>query len=261
MVRIGLCGARGRMGAALVDVISTTDGVALAGAIERPGHADVGQPLVPGLTITDDIPALMATTDVVIDFSTPAALRPHLDAAVLAGRPLVIGTTGFEPFHEHAIDEAARAIPILQSANMSLGITLLLSLVRDIASRIGEDWDIEILEMHHRAKVDAPSGTALRLGRAAAAGRGVLLPEVEVRSRDGITGARERGAIGFATLRGGTVAGDHTVIFAAEQERLELTHRAESRAIFARGAVRAAQWLVGKPAGRYAMTDVLGLPE
>jgi 4-hydroxy-tetrahydrodipicolinate reductase len=171
----------------------------------------------------------------------------------------VVGTTGLGPDHQAAIDAAARSVPVLQSANMSLGVNLLAHLVREAAGRLGEDWDVEIVEMHHRHKVDAPSGTALLLGQAAAEGRGVDLDGASDRGRDGITGAREPGRIGFASLRGGSVAGDHQAIFAADGERLELGHRAESREIFARGAIRAAVWLKDQPAGRYTMKDVLGL--
>ena len=171
----------------------------------------------------------------------------------------MIGTTGLEERHHTAIDNAARQIAVLQTGNTSLGVTLLAHLVREAASRLGPEWDIEIVEMHHRMKVDAPSGTALLLGEAAAAGRGIDLAAQSERGRDGHTGARERGAIGFASLRGGTVAGEHSVILAGDEERLTLSHSAENRMIFARGAVRAAEWLIGREPGRYTMGDVLGL--
>jgi 4-hydroxy-tetrahydrodipicolinate reductase len=241
MISIGILGAAGRMGKAVAE--------ALEGQAQSAGGVDLG----------DDVAALAAKSDVLIDFSSPGALRANLDAAVAAGVPIVVGTTGLAAEHDAAIDEAARSIPVLQAANMSLGVNLLAYLVREAAARLGEDWDIELVEMHHRHKVDAPSGTALLLGRAAAQGRGVDLDTVSDRGRDGIGEARKPGQIGFASLRGGSVAGDHLAIFAAEGERLELGHRAESREIFARGAVKAALWLTGKPAGRYAMTDVLGL--
>ena len=202
---------------------------------------------------------LAASADVLIDFSVPAALDPHLAACIAAGKPLLIGTTGLEADHHAAIDRAAERIAILQTGNTSLGVNLLAALVREAATRLGDDWDIEIVEMHHRHKVDAPSGTALLLGEAAAAGRNIRLDERAVRGRDGITGARGAGDIGFASLRGGSVAGDHQVILATDQERIELSHRAESRIIFARGAIKAAQWLIGKAPGRYTMADVLGL--
>jgi len=241
MISIGILGAAGRMGKAVAE--------ALAGQAQGAGGADLG----------DDVAALAAKSDVLIDFSTPDALRANLEAAVGAGVPIVVGTTGLGAEHDAAIDEAAHSIPVLQAANMSLGVNLLAYLVREAAARLGDDWDIELVEMHHRHKVDAPSGTALLLGRAAAQGRGVDLDAVSERGRDGIGEPRKPGQIGFASLRGGSVAGDHLAVFAAEGERLELGHRAESREIFARGAVKAALWLKGKPAGRYAMTDVLGL--
>lgn len=242
MTKIGILGSNGRMGRAIAAVIAESGGVVAGGA-------DQG----------DDYGLLATDSDVLVDFSSPAALSEHLAAAQAAGTAIVIGTTGLGPEHHAAIDDAARLIPVLQAANTSLGVNLLAHLVRETAARLGTDWDIEIVEMHHRHKVDAPSGTGLLLGNAAAAGRNVALADVAVRSRDGITGERPEGAIGFGVLRGGSVAGDHQVIFAGEGERIELGHRAESRAIFAQGAVKAALWLAGKPAGRYAITDVLGL--
>ncbi|WP_298853402.1 4-hydroxy-tetrahydrodipicolinate reductase [uncultured Sphingomonas sp.] len=254
-VRIGILGAGGRMGQAIAAAAGDA-GVMLAGGADRAG---VTGEVAPGLAITADENALAGQSDVLIDFSVPAALEAHLAAAVAAGKPIVIGTTGLEPRHHALIDQAARTIAVLQTGNTSLGVTLLAALVRQAAARLARDWDIEIVEMHHRHKVDAPSGTSLLLGEAAAAGRGVALGEVADRGRDGITGARADGAIGFASLRGGSVAGDHMVVFAGEGERIELGHRAESRAIFARGAVKAAQWIAGRAAGRYAMGDVLDL--
>ncbi|MCH8683894.1 4-hydroxy-tetrahydrodipicolinate reductase [Pedomonas mirosovicensis] len=256
-VRIGIIGAAGRMGHALAEAALAQDGAVLAGAIERPGHPANGQPILPGsdILIRDDAAAVAAECDVLIDFSAPVALA----ASLALGKPLVVGTTGLEASHHAAIDAAAKGQAVLQSANMSLGVNLLAALVKQAAARLGDDWDIEILEMHHRHKVDAPSGTALLLGRAAAEGRGVDLEEKSVRVRDGITGARRAGDIGFATLRGGSVPGDHTVMFAAENEVIELSHHAQSRAIFARGAVRAALWLTGQKPGRYSMNDVLDL--
>ena len=242
MTKIGILGSNGRMGRAIAAVITESGGIVADGA-------DQG----------DDFGPLAANSDVLVDFSSPAALAEHLAAAQAAGTAIMIGTTGLGPEHHAAIDAAARSIPVLQAANTSLGVNLLAHLVRETAARLGTDWDIEIVEMHHRHKVDAPSGTGLLLGNAAAAGRRVDLADAAVRSRDGITGERPEGAIGFGVLRGGSVAGDHQVIFAGEGERIELGHRAESRAIFAQGAVKAALWLAGKPAGRYAMTDVLGL--
>jgi len=242
MARIGIIGSAGRMGQALVEAI-------LAAGENHAGGVDKG----------DDVAALAARCDVLVDFSSPHALEANLDAAMAAGVPIVIGTTGLEERHHWLCDSAAASIPVLQTGNTSLGVTLLSHLVREAAARLGEDWDIEIVETHHRMKVDAPSGTALLLGEAAAKGRGVDLAEVSARGRDGITGARRAGDIGFAALRGGSVAGDHTVHFLADNERLSFSHLAENRAIFARGAVRAAQWLLGREAGRYTMPQVLDL--
>jgi 4-hydroxy-tetrahydrodipicolinate reductase len=242
MARIGIIGSEGRMGRALVDAVLAA-GEIHAGGIDKGG----------------DVASLAATSDVLVDFSSPHALEANLDAAIAAGIPVVVGTTGLEERHHWLVDSAANDIAVLQTGNTSLGVTLLAHLVREAASRLGTDWDIEIVETHHRMKVDAPSGTALLLGEAAAQGRGVGLSESSVCGRDGITGAREAGTIGFASLRGGTVAGDHAVHFLADNERLSLSHLAENRAIFAKGAIRAAQWLLGKPKGRYTMPEVLGL--
>jgi 4-hydroxy-tetrahydrodipicolinate reductase len=243
MVGIGIIGVRGRMGGAIAAELASHGAARLAGGVDQ----------------GDDVRALARASDLLIDFSSPAALADNLAAARSAGRPIVVGTTGLRDGEDRLLDEAAAAIPVLQAANMSLGVNLLAHLVREAAARLGPDWDIEIAEMHHRHKVDAPSGTALLLGRAAAAGRGIDLAASSERGRDGITGAREPGHIGFAALRGGSVAGDHQVIFAGEGERIELGHRAESRCIFVRGAIRAALWLKDQPPGRYDMTHVLGL--
>lgn len=242
MARIGIIGSAGRMGAALVEAI------AAAGEIHAGGTDKDG-----------DLAALASNCDVLVDFSSPAALEANLDAATSAGVPIVVGTTGLEERHLWLCDAAAEKVAILQTGNTSLGVTLLAYLVREAASRLGEDWDIEITETHHRMKVDAPSGTALLLGEAAAAGRGIELAGHSARGRDGITGARKSGDIGFASLRGGSVAGDHTVQFLGDNERLSLSHMAENRSIFAKGAVRAAQWLVGQAPGRYEMAQVLEL--
>jgi len=242
MARIGIIGSEGRMGKALAEAV-TAAGHTLSGGIDKGGD-----PL-----------ALAQASDVLVDFSSPHALEANLDAAMAAGVPIVIGTTGLEERHHFLVDHAADSIAVLQTGNTSLGVTLLAHLVQEAASRLGEDWDIEIVETHHRMKVDAPSGTALLLGEAAARGRRTELAASKVSGRDGITGAREAGTIGFAALRGGTVAGDHTVHFLADNERLSFSHLAENRGIFAKGAVRAAGWLLGKPAGRYTMPQVLDL--
>lgn len=230
-------------------------GLSLAGGTDRVAEGDIA----PGIAMTDDPLALAERSDILVDFSAPGALSAHLDACIAARKPVLIGTTGLEAVHHALIDEAAAIIPVLQTGNTSLGVNLLAALVEQAAAGLGDDWDIEIVEMHHRHKVDAPSGTALLLGEAAARGRGIDLADHSERGRDGITGARQAGAIGFAALRGGSVAGDHQVIFATEGERIEIGHRAENRAIFARGAVKGALWLAGQPAGRYDMKAVLGL--
>ena len=236
--RIAIFGSAGRMGQAI------------ANAADHAGctHA--------GIDIGGDAAALAKISDVIVDFSAPDALAAHLAAARLAGTPILIGTTGLDGSHQAMIDDAAKEIAIIQAANTSLGINLLSALIEQATARLGDDWDIEVVEMHHRHKIDAPSGTALLLGQAAANGRGKSLPELSRFDRDGL---RDVGSIGFASLRGGSVAGDHMVILAADGERIELGHRAEDRSIFARGAVKAALWLSGKPAGRYTMADVLGL--
>jgi 4-hydroxy-tetrahydrodipicolinate reductase len=265
-VRIGIVGAAGRMGAALIREIAARDGARLSGAAERTGADAIGRDagtlagLEPmGLKVGDDAAALFAVSDVVIDFTAPAATARHAGLAAEARVPLVIGTTGLEAEHERAIAEAAARVAIVQSGNMSLGVNLLVGLTRRVADVLGPDFDVEIVEMHHRHKVDAPSGTALMLGRAAAEGRGVALDAVAARGRDGITGARRRGDIGFASLRGGDVVGEHSVIFAADGERVELVHKATDRRLFARGAVTAALWTRGRAPGLYSMFDVLGL--
>ncbi len=241
MTAIGIIGSEGRMGHALADAIRASGNLVSGGV-------DAG----------DDVRALAQISDVLVDFSSPKALVANIGAAVAAGKPILIGTTGLEDHHHQAIDDAARHIAVLQTGNTSLGVTLLTRLVKEATARLGDDWDVEIVEMHHRMKVDAPSGTALMLGQAAADGRNIALDRNSERGRDGVTGARAKGAIGFASLRGGTVAGDHRVILAGDQERIELTHRAEDRNIFARGALKAATWLIRQPAGRYGMDQVLG---
>ncbi|EDL48397.1 4-hydroxy-tetrahydrodipicolinate reductase [Erythrobacter sp. SD-21] len=242
MANIGVIGSKGAMGEALRRVI------------EASGHDCAG-----GADKGDDVGELAKVSDALVDFSAPAALQANLDAAVRAGVPIVIGTTGLDSNHHEMIETAAREIAVLQTGNTSLGVTLLAHLVREAAARLDEDWDIEIVEMHHRRKVDAPSGTALLLGEAAAKARKVSLDDVSESGRDGQTGPRTSGAIGFAALRGGSVAGDHSVIFAGEEERITLSHSAENRTIFARGAIRAAEWLREAEPGRYSMEEVLGI--
>lgn len=264
--RIGIAGVGGRMGRLLVEEIVRAPGAALAGGTvkrESPLYGqDVGrltgrEPL--GMPAIDAAATLFGHADVVIDFTHRDALAAHLEAAMASGKALVLGTSGLSAAQEAAVAEAARRVPIVYAANFAPAVNVMLGLVRQAAAALGPEYDIEIVEMHHRHKVDAPSGTALLLGEAAAAARGIDLGTSSERGRDGHTGGRERGAIGFASLRGGSVAGDHDVIFATEGERITLSHRAESRAIFARGAVRAALWLTGEAPGRYTMEDVLGL--
>ena len=264
--RIGVIGCAGRVGRMLIADIVATEGCALAGGIARPGSAALGRDIGEvaglgpvGIAVGDSPEQLLRDSDVAIEFTTPAATAEHAQLAARLGKPLVIGTTGLQGDEERAVREAATRVPIVWAANTSLGINLLLGLVDQVARRLGPDWDIEIMEMHHRGKVDAPSGTALALGRAAAAARGVAFDEVAQRGRDGITGPRPAGAIGFAALRGGDNIGEHHVIFAGIGERLELTHRATNRGIYSKGAVRAALWLVGRPPGLYGMKEVLGL--
>lgn len=242
MIKFAVLGHKGRMGQAL------------GTAIEEAGHE-----FCVGVDLGGDPAPAIGQCDVAVDFSAPAALASHLGAVASVGIPILIGTTGLGDEHFAAIEKAAQKVPVLQTGNTSLGVTLLAALVREAAAKLGPDWDIEIVEMHHRGKVDAPSGTAKLLGQAAAEGRGIDLGSHREAGRDGLTGARAEGAIGFASLRGGTVTGDHSVILAGPEERLTLSHSAENRMIFARGAVKGAAWLVGREAGRYVMNDVLGL--
>jgi len=266
-IKIVVAGAGGRMGRTVIHMIAETKGCVLSGALEAHGKPDLGQdagvlaglqPL--GVQLTDDPLPLLAKADALIDFTAP---KSSVELAALCAQARivhVIGTTGCSAEDETKIRAAARHAVIVKSGNMSLGVNMLAALVRRAAQAL-PDYDIEIVEMHHRSKVDAPSGTALLLGQAAAAGRDVSLKEKSVRARDGITGARNDGAIGFASLRGGTVVGEHEVIFAGPQERIVLAHVAEDRAIFARGALAAAKWGQGKKPGLYAMADVLGLAD
>lgn len=266
LLRIGIAGCKGRMGRMLVQAVAAHPQAELAGGTVREGDADAGSDLgalfalgETGARVMDDPLDLFAAADAVIDFTTPELSARHGELAAQAKVALVVGTTGLGEDEQAALGRAARHTQVVQAANMSLGVNLLLGLVRQVAGALDPGFDVEIVEMHHRHKVDAPSGTALALGRAAAAGRGVELDGVADRGRDGRTGPRREGDIGFAALRGGDVAGEHTVIFAGPGERIELTHKAGSRAIFAQGAVTAALWASRQDPGLYAMTDVLGL--
>jgi len=266
-IRIVVAGAAGRMGRTLVRVIGETQGCIVSGALEMKGHPDLGQDAgalagvkLLGVTVSDDPLPLIAQCDAVLDFTMPKASVGLAELAAQARIVDVIGTTGFSADDEARIRAAARHAAIVKSGNMSRGIAVLSALVKRAAKAL-PDFDIEIVEMHHNRKVDAPSGTALMLGEAAAGARGIDLGEHAVKGRDGITGARATGAIGFASLRGGTVVGEHEVIFAGNGERVVLTHVAEDRAILARGAVAAALWAQGRKPGLYAMADVLGLAD
>jgi 4-hydroxy-tetrahydrodipicolinate reductase len=266
-IRVTVAGACGRMGRTLLRAVAEASDMALAFAIERPGHAELGKDAgglagleSAGVRLTDDPLSALAGSDAVLDFSAPENSVALSELAAQARIVHVIGTTGISEAQQRRIAASARHAVIVASGNMSLGVNLLAALVREAAKAL-PNYDIEIVEMHHRMKVDAPSGTALLLGQAAAEGRGVSLAEHQIRARDGQTGARADGAIGFASLRGGTVVGDHVVTLAGPHERIELAHRAEDRMIFARGALAAARWGQGKKPGLYAMDAVLGFAE
>ena len=265
-MRLVVTGAGGRMGRMLVAAVQATPGVMLSAALARAGSPALGRDagtlagLGPiGVPVTEDPLEAFVAADGVLDFTLPDATVHFAMLAAQARIAHVIGTTGLVAADLARLEAAARHAPLVRSGNMSLGVNLLAALVRRAARTLGTEWDIEIAEMHHRGKVDAPSGTALLLGEAAAEGRGTSLAEAAVRGRDGITGAREAGTIGFAALRGGTVVGEHSVVFAGDGERIELNHRAEDRSLFARGAVKAALWARGRRPGLYSMADVLDL--
>ena len=267
-MRLIVAGAGGRMGRALTRVISETKGAMLAGALEAPGSALLGSDAgvlagLPenGVKLSADLWALSADADGILDFTVPAATIANV--AIAAERSLVhvIGTTGLSASDDAVIKSVTQRAIVVKSGNMSLGVNLLAALVRRVAQSLDESFDIEILEMHHKAKVDAPSGTAFLLGQAAADGRRIAIEDHSARGRDGHTGARRSGDIGFASLRGGTVTGDHSVIFAGPHERITLSHHAEDRMIFAHGALKAAMWARGKKPGLYTMADVLGLSD
>ena len=267
-MRLVVAGAGGRMGRTLIHAIAATKGVKLAGAVEAADSAVIGRDAgdlaglgANGIKVVSAAAPLLRAADGLVEFTLPAATPALAELTAAAGIVHVIGTTGHSAEEEALLAKAATRAPMVKSGNMSLGVNLLAALVKRVARTLDENYDIEILEMHHRQKIDAPSGTALMLGHAAAAGRGVNLAAHSVRGRDGITGARRAIDIGFASLRGGTVVGDHSVIFAGPAERIELTHRAEDRMIFARGALHAALWARGKKAGLYSMADVLGLKD
>jgi len=264
-LKIGILGCAGRMGRMLVAETLATNGCTLAGGTEPAGPSigtDIGLLVgntTIGVAVKSDAAALFATCDAVIDFTVPAATLHHANLAAKSGKVFIAGTTGLSGDILTALNTAAKSAPVVFSPNFSIGVNVAFALTEKLAATLGPDYDIDILEMHHRHKVDAPSGTALGLGEAAARGRKVKLADVARRTRDGQVGPRPAGEIGFATLRGGDVVGDHAVIFAADGERIELAHKASSRGVFARGAVRAALWARGRAPGLYSMKDVLGL--
>ncbi len=264
--RIAVCGAAGRMGRAIIELSRQTGGVILSGALERPGVAavggDAGELAGVGrldVPISDDVAAVLSDCDVLIDFTTAAAIPAHVDACRRAGRRMVIGTTGLDAGARTQIEVAAREIPVVFAPNMSVGVNLCFKLLEMAARVLGDGVDVEIIEAHHRHKIDAPSGTALRMGEVVAAALGRDLKDCAVYGREGRTGERDRKTIGFETIRAGDIVGDHTVLFAGDGERVEISHKATSRLTFAAGALRAARWLMQKPAGLYDMQDVLGL--
>lgn len=256
-MKIGILGASGRMGQLLTRELAATDGAALGAAIVS-AHSKVLGQTVEGCTYTADADAAFQTCDVLIDFALPATTQHHADLAVRHKKPLVIGTTGFDHAAQGAIDMASRIVPVLQSANMSVGVTLLAALVEQAAARLGDDFDIEVFEAHHRHKADAPSGTALLLANAAASGREVD-PATHITPPYHGHAVRQKGHIGMSVVRAGDIVGEHTVTFGGIGERIELAHKASDRAIFARGAVRAAMWLRGQPAGKYSLRDFLDI--
>lgn len=265
-VKIGILGCGGRMGKMLVKAVIEKEGATLIGGVEYAGSPligeDVGiQAACPrqDVAVSDDAAALFAAADAIIDFTLPQAVSAHAALAAETGTAYILGTTGLAPEIKETVDAAAGKAAVVHAHNYSMGVTLLCNLVEKVAATLDEDFDIDIVEMHHRYKIDAPSGTAVSLGEAAARGRGIDFADNSVLSREGQTGERERGSIGFATLRGGDVVGEHDTIFAADGERLILGHKATDRGIFARGAVRAAIWAAGQSAGLYDMNDVLGL--
>ncbi len=265
-MRLIVAGAGGRMGRALTRAIAETEGAVVTGALEAPGSSLLGKDAgilagLPenGVKLSADLWSLSAEADGILDFTVPGATIANVAIAAQRGIVHVIGTTGLSASDDAVIKSVTKQAIVVQSGNMSLGVNLLAALVRRVAQSLDDGFDIEILEMHHKAKIDAPSGTAFLLGEAAAAGRNVALAEHSARGRDGVTGARVAGDIGFASLRGGTVTGEHSVIFAGPHERIELTHKAEDRMIFAHGALKAAMWAQGQKPGLYSMADVLGL--
>jgi 4-hydroxy-tetrahydrodipicolinate reductase len=264
-LKVVIAGCSGRMGHALLESVFADAELVLHGALDRAENPHLGRDAgeqfgkLSGIKVTADVAAALNGADVLVDFTRPEASMQYLDACQKANVSMVIGTTGFSAEQKTAIEAASKNISIVFAPNMSVGVTLLINLVEQAAKVLKDGYDIEVVEMHHRHKVDAPSGTALRLGEAAAHGIGQDLKDCAIYAREGVTGEREAGKIGFATLRGGDVVGDHTVMFAGIGERVEITHKASSRATFAIGALRAAKFLAGKKSGQFDMQDVLGL--
>jgi len=265
VLRVGVAGASGRMGRALLEAATTTEGIALGAALDVAGSPFVGRDAgelaagAKGVTVVSDLAQGLAACDVLIDFTRPEGTLAHVAACRAAKKKIVIGTTGLEPAHVERIREAAKDIAIVMAPNMSVGVNVALKLVELASRALGPDYDVEVFEMHHKLKVDAPSGTALKLGEVAAKARATTLDRDGVFARHGVTGERKAGTLGFSVARGGDVVGDHTVFFASAGERIEITHRATSRTNFAQGALRAARFLAAKPGGLYGMDDVLGL--
>lgn len=261
MIRVSVPGAAGKMGQMVMAALATRGDVAtLAAALERTGHPSVGRDTAPGVTITEDVGAALACSDVYIDFTVPAATVNLVELAANAGVAAVIGTTGLSDSDRIAIERSAKEVPVVLSPNFSLGVNLLCGLVEQAARSLGPDFDLEVVEIHHKLKRDAPSGTALAIADALARGRNQVLSDVKRCSREGEIGPRRAGEIGIMAVRGGSAVGDHTAYFLGPSERIEITHRAENRAVFAQGALRAALWVVGKAPGLYSMRHVLGLP-
>lgn len=266
MLKVAILGASGRMGRALLGCIAEADDLALAGAVTETRDPAIGRDAGEaaglgslGVPLTDDRKQALHGAHAAIDFTLPAALDSNLKACVDSGTALVIGTTGLEQRHLEAMQNAAHQIPLVYGRNMSVGVNVFMDLVARAAAALDEEYDVEILEAHHRHKVDAPSGTALALGERVAAAKGRKLSDLAVYARQGRTGVRVPNTIGFSVVRGGGIVGDHTVMFVSPEERIELTHRAQDRNAFARGALRAARWAAGRAPGYYSMADVLGL--
>jgi len=266
MVRIGVAGAAGKMGGRISALSAEYEGLSLKGAFEKKGHKDIGRDIGSlvgigdtGVSLAEGIQSVINQVDMVIDFSSIESTKENLKVAASAGKAMVIGTTGFSKEDLREMEPQLRTVPCVMASNMSLGVNLLLKVLQDVAGVLGDDYDVEIVESHHRLKKDAPSGTALKMAQVIASALGRNLDEAGVYARHGIIGARTRKEIGIQTVRAGDIVGEHTVLFGGLGERIEITHKASSRDTFARGALKAALWLAGKPAGLYDMQDVLGL--